>query len=80
MNRFIIVNGLPYLFANGKAYSVRWDDNGFTVGAEIELISVPTVILNEISIKAKCAGNLDSIGAERTSTPKTAKRKRKDDS
>ena len=61
MNRFIIVNGLPYLYANGKAFAVRWDDKGFTVGAEVELASAPSVTYSELSIKAKCAGNLDSI-------------------
>lgn len=63
MNRFIIVDGLPYLYADGKAYAVRWDDKGFTVGAEVTLASAPTVTYSEISIKAKCAANLDSIGA-----------------
>jgi len=61
MNKFIIVDGLPFLYANGKAYRVRWDDKGFTVGAEVELTSVPSVTYSEISIKAKCAGHLDSI-------------------
>lgn len=61
MNRFIIVDGLPYLYANGKAYAVRWDEKGFTVGAEVK-VSVPTVTYSETSIKAKCAGCLDSIG------------------
>ena len=63
MNRFIIVDGLPYLYAAGKAYAVRWDSAGFTVGAEIELKTAPDRIYNELSIKAQCAGNLDSIGA-----------------
>lgn len=80
MNRFIIVDGLPFLFANGKAFAVRWDSEGFTVGAEIELKSAPTTVYNEISIKAKCANNLDSIGADRTPTTKSGKRKRKDES
>lgn len=62
MNRFIIVDGLPYLYANGKAYAVRWDEKGFTVGAEVELTSVPAVSYSEVSVKAKCAGHLDSIG------------------
>lgn len=62
MNKFIIVDGLPYLYANGKAYAVRWDENGFTVGAEVKLTSVPAVAYSETSIKAKCAGHLDSIG------------------
>ena len=61
MNRFIIVDGLPFLYANGKAYRVRWDEEGFTVGVEVELASVPTCLYSEISIKAKCADNLDSI-------------------
>lgn len=65
MNRFIIVDGLPYLYANGKAYAVRWDDAGFTVGAEVELKSAPAAIYNERSIKAKCASCLDSIGADK---------------
>ena len=62
MNRFVIVDGLPYLLANGKTYSVRWDASGFTVGAEVELASVPNRTFSELSIKAKCADSLDSIG------------------
>lgn len=62
MNKFVIVDGLPYLFANGKTYRVRWNEDGFTVGAEVELASVPPVTYSELSIKAKCANNLDSIG------------------
>lgn len=61
MNRFIIVDGLPYLFDKGKAFAVRWDEKGFTVGAEVELTEAPSAVYNEISILAKCAGNLDSI-------------------
>ena len=64
MNRFIIVNGLPYLYADGKAYAVRWDSAGFTVGAEVKLKSTPAVTYSELSIKAQCANKLDSIGAE----------------
>ena len=63
MNRFIIVDGLPYLTANGKAYKVRWDEAGFTVGEEAEMASVPAGSLTEREAKAKCAV-LDSIGAE----------------
>lgn len=65
MNRFIIHNGLPFLHADGKAYAVRWDDKGFTVGAEVELTSVPETDLSEISVKAKCAV-WDSITATET--------------
>lgn len=63
MNRFVIVDGLPYLSDKGKNYAVRWDEKGFTVGAEVKLKNVPTVTHSELSIKAKCAGKLDSIGA-----------------
>ena len=74
MNRFIIVDGLPYLYADGKAFAVRWDEKGFTVGAEVKLASVPDVAYSELSVLAKCAGNLDSIGAEpkKTTTRKKA--------
>lgn len=65
MNRFIIVDGLPYLYADNKAYAVRWDEKGFTVGDEVKLASIPYPLYSELSIKAKCAGNLDSIGAEK---------------
>lgn len=64
MNRFVIANGLPFLLANGKTFAVRWDEKGFTVGAEVKLASVPEVTFSELSIKAKCAGHLDSIGKE----------------
>lgn len=74
MNRFIIIDGLPYLYAGGKAYAVRWDSAGFTVGAEIELKSSPAVIYTELSIKAQCADRLDSIGAESTTEPKSKKK------
>lgn len=63
MNRFVIVDGLPFLLANGKTFAVRWDDKGFTVGAEVKLASAPTVTYSELSVKAKCA-TLDSIGNE----------------
>ena len=79
MNRFIIVDGLPYLYADGKAYAVRWDEKGFTVGAEVKMASVPEVTYSELSIMAKCAGNLDSIkvkekpAAKKAATKKVAK-------
>lgn len=63
MNRFVIVDGLPYLLADGKTFSVRWDENGFTVGAGVALTSVPTRTYSELSVLAKCAGHLDSISA-----------------
>lgn len=61
MNRFVIVDGLPYLVADGKTYAVRWDADGFTVGAEVTLASVPDMVYSELSIFAKCAGHMDSI-------------------
>lgn len=77
MNRFVIVDGLPYLFAAGKTYAVRWDEKGFTVGAEVKMASVPTVLYPEASIMAKCAGHLDSIGQPEEPKPKkTAVRKK----
>lgn len=51
---FIIVDNLPYLYAHGKAYSCKWDDKGFTIGAEVKMASVPEVRYPEASIKAKC--------------------------
>lgn len=62
MNRFVIVDGLPYLYFKGKTYRVRWDEKGFTVGAEIKLGSVPAVTYSELETIAKCGKNLDSIG------------------
>lgn len=76
MNRFVVVDGLPYLYADGKTYAVRWDDKGFTVGHEVKMPHVPAVTHSELSIKAKCAGSLDSIGA--AEKPKTG-RKRKEE-
>lgn len=63
MNRFVIVDGLPYLLAHGKTYAVRWDDKGFTVGMEVKLASIPSVTHGELGILAKCAGRLNSIDA-----------------
>ena len=61
MNRFILVDGLPYLYADGKVFAVRWDNEGFTVGAEVKMASVPSVTYPELAIKAKCK-TIDSIG------------------
>lgn len=76
MNEFIIVDGLPYLYADGKAYAVRWDEAGFTVGAEVKLASAPMVTYSELSVTAKCAGHLDSIGAD-NDAPKAKKGRKK---
>ena len=62
MNRFVIVDGLPYLYADGCTFAVRWDDKGFSVGDEVQVASSPCPLYGENEIKAKCA-TLDSIGA-----------------
>lgn len=64
MNKFIIVDGLPFLLAHGKTFAVRLNEVGFTVGTEVKLASVPAVAYSEVSIRAKCAGHLDSIGQQ----------------
>ena len=64
MNKFIIVDGLPFLLAHGKTFAVRLNEVGFTVGPEVELASVPAVAYSEVSIRAKCAGHLDSIAQQ----------------
>lgn len=72
MNRFVIVDGLPYLLANGKTYAVRWDASGFTVGTEVKLASVPEWDYSEPSIMAMCQGRLDSIGKPKAKQKKKA--------
>lgn len=62
MNRFIIVDGLPYLYANNSAFAVRWDEAGFTVGDAADVPVIPYPVYSEREVKAKCAV-LDSIGA-----------------
>lgn len=64
MNRFIIVDGLPFLYADGVAFAVRWDKEGFTVGDAVESHGIPCRLLSENEVKAKCI-NLDSIGADK---------------
>lgn len=61
MLRFIIMGGLPYLYADGKAYKCRFDDAGFTpTSDEVEITEEPVSVYREIEIKARCAC-LDSI-------------------
>lgn len=71
MNRFVIVNGLPYLYAEGCAFAVRWDDKGFTVGEKADVAFSPYPLLAEKEVMAKCTV-LDSIGA--TIKPKSKKK------
>lgn len=61
MNRFVIVDGLPYLLANGKAYTVRFDAEGFTVGEAVDKTVPPYPLYTATEILAKCAV-ADSIG------------------
>lgn len=61
MNRYVIIDGLPYLYDKGKAIAVRFDEKGLTIGKEVKFKSVPAVTVSELSVKAKCK-NLDSIG------------------
>lgn len=74
MNRFVIVDGLPYLYADGHTYTVRWDEKGFTVGAEVKLSSVPTETFCELSVRAKCQ-LLDSIGEKEAKKPTRSRKK-----
>ena len=64
MNRFVIIDELPFLYAGNKIYAVRWDDNGFTVGDEVKKDFTPYPLYSELEIKAKCK-TLDSIGSSK---------------
>ena len=62
MLRFIILDGLPYLYVDGKAYKCRFDDEEFTpTTEEVKITEEPVITYREIEIKAQCAC-LDSIG------------------
>lgn len=76
MNRFVIVDGFPYLFKDGKTYAVKWDDQGFTVGAAVKLPAVPNVLHTERAVLAKCASHLNSIDKGEPKTKKTAAAKK----
>ena len=77
MNRFIIVDGLPYLFAKGRSYAVKLSDKGFTIGDEVKKASSPYPLYTQREVIAKCK-KLDSISA--TSKPKTRKKSSSGDS
>lgn len=71
--RFVIVDGLPYFYADNKTYSCKWDEKGLTIGAEVKLASVPDHRLTEREVFAKCRV-LNSIKEEKPkSKSKTAK-------
>lgn len=81
MQEFIIIDGLPYLYADGKAYAVRWDDEGFTLGDVFckDISPDDFIMLSELSAKAQCQGRLDSIGKTPDSDadkPKRGKKKK----
>ena len=61
MNKYVIVDNKPYLLFNGKAYGVRRNDEGFTVGKEVELSEMPTRTYSEVTINAKYKKGYDSI-------------------
>ena len=59
---FIIIDGLPYLYAEGKAFKCRFDEKGFTPSQEeVEITEEPAAVYSELEIKAQCQC-LDSIG------------------
>lgn len=63
MNRFVIIDGLPYLFSHGSIFTVCLNKIGFTVGEKVKTSKIPTVTYSELSVRAKCAV-LSSIPAE----------------
>ena len=73
MNRFVIIDGLPFLYAENKIYAVRWNDEGFTVGDEVKKDFSPYPLYSDLEIKAKCSV-LDSIEA---SKPRATVKKKK---
>jgi hypothetical protein len=79
MNRFVIVDGLPYLTDGKKFFAVRWDEKGFTVGAKVKLRSVPETTYSELEILAQCAGKLDSIGGNEPEAGQEEDKKKADD-
>lgn len=72
MNRYVLVDGKPYLWADGRAYAVRRNKDGFKVGNAVELPEIPTRTYSELSINAKFSDGFDSIGEETVDTPDEA--------
>lgn len=72
MNKYVLVNGKPYLFADGRAYSVRRNAEGFKVGNAVELSEIPTRTYSELSINAKFPDGFDSIGEDAVNTTEEA--------
>ena len=63
MNRFVIIDGLPYLLSHGSIFTVCLNKIGFTVGEKVKTPKIPTVTYSELSVRAKCVV-LSSIPAE----------------
>lgn len=63
MNRFVIIDGLPYLLSHGNIFTVCLNKIGFTVGEKVKTPKIPTVTYSELSVRAKCVV-LSSIPAE----------------
>ena len=63
MNRFVIIDGLPYLFSHGSIFTVCLNKVGFTVGKKVKMPEIPTVTYSELSVRAKCTVH-SSIPAE----------------
>lgn len=63
MNRFVIIDGLPYLLSHGSIFTVCLNKIGFTVGEKVKTPKIPTVTYSELSVRAKCVV-LSSILAE----------------
>lgn len=72
MNKYVLVDGKPYLWADGRAYAVRKNKDGFKVGNAVELPEIPTRTYSELSINAKFADGFDSIGEDTVDTPDEA--------
>lgn len=72
MNKYVLVDGKPYLWADGRAYAVRRNKDGFKVGNAVELPEIPTRTYSELSINAKFRDGFDSIGEETVDTPDEA--------
>lgn len=69
MHRFYIINGLPYLIGgNGDTFTVRLNDDGYTVGEKVTLPETPKVTFSELSVRAKCE-MLDSINTPKVAEP-----------
>lgn len=72
MNKYVLVEGKPYLWADGRAYAVRRNKDGFKVGNAVELPEIPTRTYSEMSINAKFRDGFDSIGEDAVLTPDEA--------